>query len=120
MPAPDVAALLAELERAAPEVAESARVAVEWLTGGEAIETISQLDVCEFLWYTLPLKVSGDHAVIAGALGRLLRLGGMERYAALCDAPLTLDILRTYAEDGEEAGAHAYHQALEGTGVLPP
>jgi hypothetical protein len=122
MPAPDVAALLAELERAAPEVAEPARVAVEWLTGGEALETISQLDVCEFLWYTLPLKISGsgEHAVIADALGQLLRLGGMERYAALCVAPVTVEILRTYAEEGEEAGALAYHHALEGTGVLPP
>ncbi|GAA1290140.1 hypothetical protein Psi02_16010 [Planotetraspora silvatica] len=120
MPAPDVAALLAELERAEPDTADAARVAVEWLTGGEALETISQLDVCEFLWYTLPIKVSGDRPTIARALGELLRLGGMGRYAALCDSPLTADILRVYARDGEEAGATAYHQALEETGVLPP
>jgi hypothetical protein len=120
MPAPDVAALLAELERAAPDIAEPARVAVEWLTGGEALETISKLDVCEFLWYTLPIKVSGDRPTIARALGELLRLGGMGRYAAMCDSPVTAEILRTYARDGEEAGAAAYHQALEETGVLPP
>ncbi|MEZ0073331.1 hypothetical protein [Planotetraspora sp. GP83] len=120
MPAPDVAALLAELERSQPDIAESARVAVEWLTGGEALETISQLDVCEFLWYTLPLKVTGDRPSIARALGELLRLGGMGRYAGLCDSPVTAQILRTYARDGEEAGSAAYHQALEATGVLPP
>ncbi|GII52878.1 hypothetical protein Pth03_12670 [Planotetraspora thailandica] len=120
MPAPDVAALLAELERSAPDIAEPARVAVEWLTGGEPLETISQLDVCEFLWYTLPIKLSGDRPTIARALGELLRLGGMGRYAALCDSPVTTEILRTYAREGEEAGAAAYHQALEETGVLPP
>jgi hypothetical protein len=120
MPAPDVAALLAELERIEPEVADAARAAVEWLTGGEALETISQLDVCEFLWYTLPIKVTGDRPMIARALGRLLRLGGLERYAALCDSPTTTRILRVYTREGEEAGAAAYQQALEATGVLPP
>ncbi|MEV7806054.1 hypothetical protein AB0O28_24220 [Microbispora sp. NPDC088329] len=120
MPAPDVAALLAQLERSEPDIAESARVAVEWLAGGEALETISQFDVCEFLWYTLPIKVPGDQATIARALGELLRLAGMERYAALCDSPATARILQTYAREGEEAGAAAYHRELEATGVLPP
>jgi hypothetical protein len=120
MPAPDVAALLAELERTDPDVADDARVAVEWLTGGEPLETITQLDVCEFLWYTLPLKVTGDHGDIARALGRLLRLGGMDRYAALCASPSTSQILRTYARDGEDAGTAAYQRALGATGVLPP
>ncbi|MGI5154434.1 hypothetical protein [Microbispora sp. CA-102843] len=120
MPAPDVAALLAQLERSEPDIAESARVAVEWLAGGEALETISQFDVCEFLWYTLPIKVPGDQATIARALGRLLRLAGMERYAALCDSPATARILLTYVREGEEAGAAAYHRELEATGVLPP
>ncbi|WP_327048029.1 hypothetical protein OG320_09200 [Microbispora sp. NBC_01189] len=120
MPAPDVAALLAQLERSEPDTAEPARVAVEWLAGGEALETISQFDVCEFLWYTLPIKVPGDQSTIARALGKLLRLAGMERYAALCDSPATARILLTYAREGEEAGTSAYHRELESTGVLPP
>ncbi|GGO08116.1 hypothetical protein GCM10010116_16370 [Microbispora rosea subsp. aerata] len=120
MPAPDVAALLAQLERSEPDIAEHARVAVEWLAGGEALETISQFDVCEFLWYTLPIKVPGDRATIARALGELLRLAGMERYAALCDSSATTRILLTYATEGEEAGAAAYHRELEATGVVPP
>ncbi|MFI7704571.1 hypothetical protein [Nonomuraea sp. NPDC049480] len=120
MSAPDVTALLAELERSHPDLAEDARTAVEWLTGGEALETVTQLDVCEFLWYTLPLKVGGDHERLARSLGRLLQLGGMERYAALCVSPTTLQILRTYAMEGEDAGTSAYQQALEATGVLPP
>ncbi|WP_093171053.1 hypothetical protein [Sinosporangium album] len=120
MPAPDVAALLIELERSDPDAVDDATTAVEWLTGGEPLETITQLDVCEFLWYTLPLKVGGDHTAVAGALGLLFTLGGMDRYAALCHAPTTARILRTYAKDGEEAGAAAYHVALDATGVLPP
>ncbi|NRQ35003.1 hypothetical protein HII36_24730 [Nonomuraea sp. NN258] len=120
MSAPDVTALLAELERSQPELAEEARTAVEWLTGGEPLETVTQLDVCEFLWYTLPLKVGGDDERLARSLGRLLHLGGMERYAALCESPTTVQILRTYAREGEDAGTSAYQQALEATGVLPP
>ncbi|MGW0804124.1 hypothetical protein [Nonomuraea sp. NPDC002799] len=125
MSAPDVTALLAELERSQPDLAEEARTAVEWLTGGEPLETVTQLDVCEFLWYTLPIKVGplkpgGDHERLARSLGTLLQLGGMDRYAALCVSPTTLQILRTYAREGEDAGTSAYQQALEATGVLPP
>ncbi|MDH2430874.1 hypothetical protein [Sphaerisporangium sp. TRM90804] len=120
MPAPDVAALLTELERVSPEAVDDARVAVEWLTGAEPLESITQLDVCEFLWFTLPLKLNGDHAAIASALGRLLRLGDMHRYAAICDSPSTAKILRTYAQEGEDAGTAAYQRALGATGVLPP
>ncbi|MEU4508128.1 hypothetical protein AB0G05_01410 [Nonomuraea wenchangensis] len=125
MSAPDVTALLAELERSEPEIAEEARTAVEWLTGGEPLESVTQLDVCEFLWYTLPLKVGplradGDHERLARSLGRLLHLGGLERYAALCVSPTTAQILRTYAREGEDAGTSAYQKALEATGVLPP
>jgi hypothetical protein len=120
MSAPDVTALLAELERSQPDLAEEARTAVEWLTGGEPLETVTQLDVCEFLWYTLPLKIGGDHQRLSRSLGRLLTLGGMERYAALCVSSTTVQILRTYAMEGEDAGTSAYQQALEATGVLPP
>jgi hypothetical protein len=123
MPAPDVAALLMELERADPAAADAARLAVDWLTGGEPLETVAQLDVCEFLWYTLPLKagVAEDERVgIARALGRLLRMGGMERYAALCFSTTTSRVLRVYRTHGEDAGLAAYQRALDATGVLPP
>ncbi|WP_449066432.1 hypothetical protein [Planomonospora algeriensis] len=120
MPAPDVAALLADLERSDPDCAEDARGAIEWLSGGEPLETITELAVCEFLWYTLPTKVSGDRPATARALGRLLRLGGLERYAALCSSPVTAQILRTYARAGEDAGIAAYQSALDARGVLPP
>ncbi|GHE49279.1 hypothetical protein GCM10017673_58500 [Streptosporangium violaceochromogenes] len=115
-----MAALLSELERSEPESADDARSAIDWLTGGEPLETITELNVCEFLWYTLPAKVGGDRAAIARALGSLLRLGGLERYAALCSSPTTTRILRTYARSGEDAGMAAYHDALNATGVLPP
>lgn len=110
MPAPDVAALLVELERSEPEVADEARTAVEWLTGGEPLETVTQLDVCEFLWYTLPIKVDGSWERVATALGRLLSLGGLDRYAALCVSPTTKEILDTYEREGEEAGTTAYQR----------
>ncbi|MFI6484259.1 hypothetical protein ACIBH1_40495 [Nonomuraea sp. NPDC050663] len=117
MPAPDVAALLALLD---PAIADEARTAVEWLTGGEPLETVTQLDVCEFLWFTLPLKVDGDPVRLARALGQLLSLGGLSRYAEICTSAVTLRIFRVYAEDGEDAGNAAYQEALAATGVLPP
>ena len=123
MPAPDVAALLIEMERADPAAADAARLAVDWLTGGQPLESIAQLDVCEFLWYTLPTKVAvadGERLGVARALGRLLRLGGMDRYAALCLSGTTARILRVYRTHGENAGLAAYQQALDATGVLPP
>lgn len=120
MPAPDVAALLVELERSAPDLVDEARTAAEWLTGGEPLETVTQLDVCEFLWYTLPIKVDGDHVRLARSLARLLLLGGLERYAALCVSPTTNKILQTYSREGEDSGTAAYQEALEATGVLPP
>lgn len=120
MSAPDVTALLAELERSEPHLADEARTAIEWLTGSDPLETVTQLDVCEFLWYTLPLKVGGDHERLARSLGRLLRLGGLDRYADLCVSPTTVRILQTYAREGDEAGTLAYQAALEATGVLPP
>lgn len=123
MPAPDVAALLIEMERSDPVAADAARLAVDWLTGGEPLETVAQIDVCEFLWYTLPVKVGvpdDERLGVARALGRLLRLGGMERYAALCLSGTTARILRVYRRDGEQAGLAAYQRALDATGVLPP
>ena len=123
VPAPDVAALLLELERSDPATADAARLAVDWLTGGKPLETIAQIDVCDFLWYTLPVRIEAtdeERLRIARALGRLLRLGGMPRYAALCLSGTTARILRTYRLAGEEAGLAACQRALEATGVLPP
>ncbi|MGW0058441.1 hypothetical protein ACWDTT_00750 [Streptosporangium sandarakinum] len=120
VPAPDVAALLAELERSEPGHAGHARDAIDRLTGGEPLETLTELTVCEFLWYTLPTQVAGDREAVATALGRLLELGGLGRYAALCSSPLTARILRTYERSGEEAGTAACRRALDATGLLPP
>ncbi|WP_084957052.1 hypothetical protein [Thermoactinospora rubra] len=117
MPAPDVAALLLQLDA---DLADDARTAAEWLTGDEPLESVTQLDVCEFLWCTLPLKVDGDPVRLARALGALLRLGGLDRYAALCESATTRRILRVYAQHGEEAGTAAYQEALAAAGVLPP
>ncbi|MFD0470055.1 hypothetical protein ACFQ0B_18255 [Nonomuraea thailandensis] len=40
---------------------------------------------------------------LARSLGRLLQLGGMDRYAAMCVSPTTVQILRTYAREGDDA-----------------
>src|SRR5690606_5270125 len=120
MSAPDVAAPLAVLERPPPDFGDEARPAVEGPTGAEPPETVAQLEVCESRWYTLPHKVGGDRERRAGPLGRPRKLGGLERYAALCTSQTTTRSLRTYARDGEDAGTRAYHAALQETGVLPP
>ncbi|MFF0306848.1 hypothetical protein ACFYSC_05440 [Streptosporangium sp. NPDC004379] len=119
VPAPDVAALLTELERSEPRHAGRARDAIDRLTGGEPLEALTELTVCEFLWYTLPTQVAGDREAVASALGRLLALGGLDRYAALCSSPVTARVLRAY-ERSEEAGTAACRRALDATGLLPP
>lgn len=123
MPAHDVSTLLAELKRTDERAAEDARAAVDWLTGGDGLETITQLRVCEFLWYSLPLKwvcTAEERFAVAQALSRLLEMAGLERYAAMCVSPTTVGILHTYATSGDQAGIDAYEGAVEATGIVPP
>ena len=76
----------------------------------------------EFLWYALPVKwpmTTAEHIAVAKALGRLLTLAGLERYAAVCTSAQTGKILAAYGH-GQEAGIAAYTEAVEDSNAAPP
>lgn len=116
-------AALAELARDAPGAAEAARAGFESLTWGEGLSSVTAHGLADFLWYQLPLKWVCDldeKLQIATALGDLFIRLDKPRYASMCHAPATAEILTTYAQQGEQAGVKAFRKALTGTGVEPP
>jgi hypothetical protein len=87
----DVAAALNVLRAEDRELALDAEGAFNGLTDGEGVEQISQIALQEFLWYRLPEKFLTDDAHkrrIAAALGRLLDVLDLPRYAAICASEL--------------------------------
>jgi hypothetical protein len=104
------------LARAEPAVAAAV---LGWLTCSGGPQLITQLGLCEFLWYQLPVT-GQDPAPVAVALGAVLDAYGLSRYARLCRSAATAKILHIYAECGAEAGRHAFAQALRRSGIVPP
>ena len=113
---------LATLEREDPVAAGDAKVALSWLAGDDGLGAITQLRLQEFLWHSLPMKwplpPSGQVAV-ARALGRVLLLAGLDRYASVCASADTERIINAYA-DGPEAGLAAYERATADSNATPP
>jgi hypothetical protein len=113
---------LATLEREDPGAAGDAKAALAWLTGDDGLGAISLLRLQEFLWYVLPVKwpmTTSAQIGVARALGRVLMLAGLDRYAGICDAPETEQIITSYA-NGHEEGITAYTVAVEASNTAPP
>jgi hypothetical protein len=113
---------LATLAREDPDAAGDARAALAWLAGDDGLGTISLLRLQEFLWYALPVKwpMTTDAQVgVARALGRVLLLAGMDRYAGVCASPGTEKIITSYA-DGHQEGVAAYTEAIDASNAAPP
>jgi hypothetical protein len=113
---------LATLAREDPDAAGDARAALAWLAGEEGLGTISLLRLQEFLWYALPVKwpMTTDAQVgVARALGRVLLLAGLDRYAGVCVSASTEKIITSYA-DGHEEGIAAYTEAIDASNAAPP
>jgi hypothetical protein len=113
---------LATLAREDPAAAGDARAALAWLAGDEGLGAISLLRLQEFLWYALPVKwpMTTDAQVgVARALGRVLLLAGLDRYAGVCASAGTEKIITSYA-DGHEEGIAAYTEAIETSNAAPP
>jgi hypothetical protein len=113
----------AALDQLAPEVAPLARSGFEALTWGQGLEIVTLHSLAEFLWYQLPAKFLTDlehKRSIASALGELFAHVELPRYAALCTAPVTDQILVAYEEGGSAATRKTYRAAIEATGVEPP
>jgi hypothetical protein len=113
---------LETLAREDPAVASDARAALRWLTSGGGLEVVSQLRLQEFLWHVLPsswpLSPPGQLAV-ARALGRLLTLAGLDRYADTCVSADTQRIITAY-DSSLADGITTYQRAVEVSHVAPP
>jgi hypothetical protein len=113
---------LAALEREDPDAAGDAKAALAWLTGDDGLGAISLLRLQEFLWYVLPVKwpmTTSAQIGVARALGRVLMLAGLDRYAEVCAATDTEQIITAYGR-GHEEGITAYTTAVEGSNAAPP
>lgn len=111
---------LEQLARADADVADRARRAYAVLTGRH--DDISQFSLQEFLWGELPRMHefdAGEAERTAAAFGRLLELLDMPRYAQMCTAPITRQVLAAHTK-GEAAGFAAYRAARSASEVIPP
>jgi hypothetical protein len=113
---------LQTLAREDPAVADDARAALRLLTRGGGLAAISLLRLQEFLWGALPgsaPQATERHLAVAGALGRLFTLAGMERYAEVCVSTDTSRIIGAYT-GSRDAGLDAYARALATSHAVPP
>ena len=117
-----VAGALARLRAEDERLGGDAEAALNSLTWDEGLETIIQYGLQAFLWYELPRTWMTDlegRRHLAMALGRVLDLVGLPRYAAICRSPETDAVLAAYERDDRE-GFAAFRRAEERSGVHPP
>jgi hypothetical protein len=117
-----VAGALERLRAEDERLGGDAEAALNSLTWDEGLETITQYGLQAFLWYELPRKWMTDlegRRHLAMALGRVLDLVGLPRYAAICRSPETDAVLAAYERD-EREGFAAFRRAEERSGVHPP
>jgi hypothetical protein len=117
-----VAGALERLRAEDEHLGGDAEAALNSLTWDEGLETITRYGLQRFLWYELPRKWMTDlegRRHLAMALGRVLDLVGLPRYAAICRSPETDAVLAAYERDDRE-GFAAFRRAEERSGVHPP
>ncbi|OLE21520.1 MAG: hypothetical protein AUG44_27295 [Actinobacteria bacterium 13_1_20CM_3_71_11] len=105
-----------------PDRSGGTGVVADWLRCRGGPQNVTQLALCEFLGYQLPVLAGSvaERRAIAASLGTVFTAARLTRYAQLCAAPTTERLLRTYDEDGVPAGREAYQRALVGSGIVPP
>lgn len=116
----DTALALLAVEDA--EAADDAQAALEWLTGDQGLELVTQHCVQTFCWYELPAKWPpglDGHVRATEALARVFDLLRMPRYAAICRSGQTREILAAY-QDSLQSGMASYRRAIAASGIAPP
>jgi hypothetical protein len=117
-----VAEALERLRAEDERLGGDAEAALNSLTWDEGLQTITQHGLQTFLWYELPRKWITDlegRRHLAMAIGRLLDLVGLPRYAAICRSPETDAVLAAYERD-DRGGFTAFRRAEERSGIHPP
>jgi len=113
---------LAKLKSGDRQMVADAEAALEWITGGEDLELLTQERLQHFLWYELPMKWLTDtdhHRRVVEALARLLDLLEVPRYAAICRSDTTAKVLDAY-ERSDAEGKQAMRAAELASGIRPP
>ncbi len=116
----DLDAALEALRSEDHQAAQNAEAGLAALTAGEGFDRVTQHDLQYFLWYTLPKKFLtslDDQLDVADALGRLLEMIGLPRYAAICRSETTRECIKAW-EEGD--GFPTYRRAQKTSGVEPP
>lgn len=119
---PVIADAIAKLEAEDAGVARNAEAALDWLTAGEGLESLTQERLQHFLWYGLPMKWLTDtdhHRRVVDGLARAFVLLGLPRYAALCRSETTAEVLDAY-ERSDAEGKRAFRKADLTSGIRPP
>lgn len=122
MPITDpTAEALSALRRADAPAADLAETALEGLTWGDGLGSVTHQQLQTWLWYVLPVKYLTDvdeKLALAGALGRLFECAGMPDYAAVCHSGTTRHLIELYEQD-DAAARTAFRKAAEDSGVEP-
>jgi hypothetical protein len=119
---PEIAAALAKLAQQDAASAGNAEAALEWIAGELGLAAITQQHVQNFCWYQLPMKwlISHEEKLrVAVALGEVLDLLHLPRYASVCRSQATREILGAY-EESPRLGKAAFRRAAVGSGITPP
>jgi hypothetical protein len=119
---PEIATALAKLAQQDAESASNADAALEWIVGELGLAAITQEQVQNFCWYQLPMKwlISHEEKLrVAVALGELLDLLQLPRYASICRSQATREILGAY-EESSRLGKATFRRAAVGSGITPP
>lgn len=102
---------------------DDARAAIEWLLSeDDEWDSLLQLTLQGFLWYSLPLKwltASAHHHEVAWALGDLFEVARLARYAALCRSTAAHELISRWETDPEAARAQ-FRTLMADSGVDPP
>lgn len=118
----EIAAALAKLAQQDAGSVGNAEAALEWIAGDLGLVAITQEHVQNFCWYQLPMKwlISHEEKLrVAAALGEVLDLLQLPRYASICRSQATREILGAY-EESSRLGKAAFRRAAAASGITPP
>jgi hypothetical protein len=118
----EIAAALAKLAQQDAGSVGNAEAALEWIAGEQGLVAITQEHVQNFCWYQLPMKwlISHEEKLrVAVALGEVLDLLQLPRYASICRSQATREILGAY-EESSRLGKAAFRRAAADSGITPP
>lgn len=115
---PLVPKILHRLRQADSAAAGRAERVLDELLSEGGLADLTQHDLQTFLWFTL--ADADDPTRTAASLALFFELAELNRYAAIVSSTQTKDILRTYQESGQTAGAKVATKAMDASGIMPP